>query len=112
MKKLTALALAALVLTGCAVAPASAPYATPAIEPAVAVAAPAHTEMLASLRPVLTTLKSDDSALIREGFEACANLLFRDKDKYAADVRAKYSNQEEALDHLTVAAAAKFYLCP
>lgn len=109
MKKLTALTLALLVLTGCGTGPA---VDAQEIEPAVMVAAPAHADMLNELRPLLTTLVDDDAALIREGFEACANLIFRDKDKYREAVMGQYPDLNLALDHLTVAAAAKQYLCP
>lgn len=116
MKKFTALILALLVLTGCASTPTPAPGpqrdAASKIEPAVMVAAPAHTDMLNELRPLLTVLVADDAALVREGFEACANLLFRDKDSYREAVLAQHADMSLALDHLTVAAAAKQHLCP
>lgn len=68
--------------------------------------------MLDELRPHLTTLEASDSALYREAYEACANLLVRDKDAYREAVLDKYDNVELAVDHLTVAAAAKKYICP
>ena len=114
MKKFTALILSLLVLTGCATAPTAevSTVSTPEIVPAVMVAAPAHTDMLNELRPLLTTLVADDAALVREGFEACANMLFRDKDSYREAVMTQYADMNLALDHLTVAAAAKQHLCP
>ena len=108
-KILGTLAIAVLALTAC-----SGPVdeVLPTIEPAALVAAPAHTEMLNELRPLLTSIESSDAALVSEAFEACANLLFRDKDKYRDAVMAQYADIELALDHLSVAAAAKKYLCP
>lgn len=70
-----------------------------------------QTDMLDELRPILTTLKADDTELIREAYAACANLLFRDKDSYREAVLKDYPDVHLAVDHLTVAAAAKKYLC-
>lgn len=100
--------LSALVLSGCSAAPVT-------MEPVAQVQqvpASAQSDMVAELRPLLQSLKASDSDLIREGFEACGNLLFRDKDSYREAILAKYPNDLTlGLDHLTVAAAAKAYLC-
>lgn len=112
MRKIGGLAvIAALTLAGC-----SAPTATPApdIQPVVEVqhaATNVQSDMLTELRPLLTTLKVDDSELLREAYAACANLLFRDKDSYREAVLKDYPDVSLAVDHLTVAAAAKQYLC-
>lgn len=71
-----------------------------------------QTDMLDELKPILTTLKATDAELIREGYAACANLLFRNKDEYREAVLKDYPDVALAVDHLTVAAAAKKYLCP
>lgn len=68
--------------------------------------------MLLELKPVLTTLQGSDAELVREAYEACANLLFRSKDSYREAVLKEYSDVAVAVDHLTVAAAAKKYICP
>lgn len=96
-----------LALTGCA-APTLEAEPVAAVQPAMS----AQSDMLAELRPLLKTLKASDSDLAREAFGACANLLFRDKDSYRESVMADYSDMTLALDHLTVAAAAKKHLCP
>lgn len=96
-----------LALTGCA-----APAALEA-EPAANVqpAASVQSAMLAELRPLLKTLQASDSDLMSAAFGVCANLIFRDKDSYREAVLSKYPDITLALDHLTVAAAAKQYLC-
>ena len=71
-----------------------------------------QTDMLTELRPYLATLKASDAELIREGYAACASLLFRDKNEYRDAVLRDYPDVNLAVDHLTVAAAAKKYLCP
>lgn len=68
-------------------------------------------DMLTELRPLLTTLKASDSDLLSEAYGACVNLVFRDKDSYREGVMKGYADVNLALDHLTVAAAAKQYLC-
>jgi hypothetical protein len=81
----------------------------------VAVVKPAATgqsDMIAALRPVLTTLKASDAALIGEAYGACMSLVFQDKDAYREGIMKQYADVNLALDHLTVAAAAKHYLCP
>lgn len=81
---------------------------------AAAVVQPAATvqgDMLAALRPVLTTLKADDAALISEAYGACMSLVFQDKDAYREGVLKQYADVHLAVDHLTVAAAAKQFLC-
>jgi len=70
-----------------------------------------QSDMLIELRPILTTLKASDDELLREAYAACANLLFRDKDSYREAVLKDYPDVAIAVDHLTVAAAAKKYLC-
>ncbi|MET3349651.1 UNVERIFIED_ORG: hypothetical protein ABID57_001323 [Arthrobacter sp. UYEF1] len=101
--------LSALALSGCASAPA-------VIEPASQVQqlpASVQSEMLSELRPLLKTLKSSDGELIQKAFIACGNLAFRDKDAYREAVLAQYPEDLSlGLDHLTVAAAGKQYLCP
>jgi hypothetical protein len=88
---------------------------TTATEPAKAVAqiqrASVQSDMLDELRPYLTTLKASDAELMREAYAACANLLFRDKDEYREAVLKEYPDVKLAVDHLTVAAAAKKHLC-
>jgi hypothetical protein len=102
MGKLGGLTLAALVaVVGCSASAAP-------VQPVTGV----QSDMLAELRPLLTTLKASDSELISEAYVACANLAFRDKDSYRAAVLSKYDDMALGLDHLTVAAAAKLYLCP
>ncbi len=100
--------LSALALCGCGVAPV-------AVEPVTQVErvpASAQSDMLAELRPLLTTLKASDAELIQEAFIACGNLAFRDKDAYRQAVLAQHPEDLAlGLDHLTVAAAAKQYLC-
>lgn len=69
--------------------------------------------MMSALRPLLKSLNATDSALTSEAFGACASLLFRDKDGYREALLNQYqSDVTLGLDHLTVAAAAKQYLCP
>lgn len=102
--------ISALALVGCA---APQEIAVPAgnVEQ-VHVPASVQTEMLAELRPLLKSLDASDSALIKEAFEACGNLLFRDKDAYREAILKEYeADLTLGLDHLTVAAAAKAHLC-
>jgi hypothetical protein len=68
-------------------------------------------EMLTALRPILTTLKASDSDIISEAYGACMSLVFQDKDAYREGVMKQYADVKLAVDHLTVAAAAKQYLC-
>jgi hypothetical protein len=68
-------------------------------------------DMLTELRPLLTTLKADDAALISEAYGACMSLVFQDKNAYREGVMKQYADVNLAVDHLTVAAAAKHYLC-
>jgi len=100
--------VAAVVLVVCTASAAPAQVAEPAasIKPLSI-----QSDMLAELRPVLTTLKASDDELLREASAACANLLFRDKDSYREAVLKDYPDVALAVDHLTVAAAAKKYLC-
>lgn len=107
MGKLGGLALvAALGLTGCA-------STAVAVEPAAKVqpAASVQGDMLTELRPHLTTLKASDSDIISEAYGACMSLVFQGKDDYRDGVMKRYSDVKLAVDHLTVAAAAKHYLC-
>ena len=67
--------------------------------------------MLGALRPVLKALKADDAALISEAYGACMSLVFQSKDAYREGIMKKYADVNLAVDHLTVAAAAKYYLC-
>lgn len=72
----------------------------------------ATADMLAELRPLLKELEASDSELVQEAFIACGNLAFRDKDAYREAILAKYPEDLTlGLDHLTVAAAGKEYLC-
>lgn len=100
--------LSALALSGFAAAPS-------VVEPVSQVQkmpASVQSDMLAELRPLLTTLEASDGALIQEAFIACGNLAFRDKDAYRQAVLAQHPEDLAlGLDHLTVAAAAKQYLC-
>lgn len=111
MKKIGGIAvIAAFVLAGC-----SAPVAESQrkVQPVVQVKpALVQGDMLTELRPLLTTLKASDAELLSEAYGACANLLFRDKDAYREAVLRDYPDVALALDHLTVAAAGKKYLCP
>ena len=68
--------------------------------------------MLTDLRPILTTLKASDSDLISEAYGACMSLVFQSKDAYREGVMKQYADVKLAVDHLTVAAAAKQRLCP
>jgi hypothetical protein len=99
--------LAALALTSCAAAPLAASVPVAKVQPAASV----QGDMLTALRPLLTTLKADDAALLSEGFGACMSLVFQSKDAYREGVMKQYADVKLALDHLTVAAAAKKYLC-
>jgi len=98
--------VAVMALTGCA---SSAVAMEPAanIQPASSI----QGDMLGALRPVLTTLKADDAALISEAYGACMSLVFQSKDAYREGVMKQYADVKLAVDHLTVAAAAKHYLC-
>lgn len=104
--------LATLALGGSAAPVAAQPVDTVPAAQVQQVPTVGQADMLAELRPHLQKLDASDSALIREGFEACGNLLFRDKDAYRESVLAQYPDVTLALDHLTVAAAAKQHLCP
>jgi hypothetical protein len=74
-------------------------------------AASAQGEMLAELRPLLTSLHASDADLVSEGFGACMSLVFQSKEAYREGVMKQYADVRLAVDHLTVAAAAKHYLC-
>lgn len=68
-------------------------------------------DMLNELRPLLRVLKASDGDLISEAYGACMRLVFQTKDAYREDVMRRHSDVTLALDHLTVAAAAKHHLC-
>ena len=107
MGKIGGLALVAVMaLTGCA-------SSSVAMEPAANVqpAASFQGDMLTELRPLMTTLKADDAALISEAYGACMSLVFQSKDAYREGIMKQYADVRLAVDHLTVAAAAKHYLC-
>lgn len=107
MGKVGGLALVAVLgLTGCA---SSAQASEPAahVQPAMSVTA----DLLTGLRPHLTTLRASDADLISEAYGACMSLVFQDKDAYREGVMKQYADVKLAIDHLTVAAAAKQYLC-
>ena len=94
-------------------ATASASSAPAAVSP-VAKVQPATSiqgDLLTELRPLMTTLKADDAALISEAYGACMSLVFQSKDAYREGVMKQYADVRVAVDHLTVAAAAKQYLC-
>jgi len=94
-------------------ATASASSAPAAVSP-VAKVQPATSiqgDLLTELRPLMTTLKADDAALISEAYGACMSLVFQSKDAYREGVMKQYADVKLAVDHLTVAAAAKQYLC-
>lgn len=110
MRKIGGLA-AVVVLIACTASAAPAVVSQPAEAVAQVQPTSIQTDMLDELRPILTTLKADDTELIREAYAACANLLFRDKDSYREAVLKDYPDVALAVDHLTVAAAAKKYLC-
>ena len=104
--------VAAVALAACTASAAPAAMSQPAETVASIQPTSVQTDMLTELRPYLTALKSSDSEIMREAYAACANLLFRDKDEYRAAVLKDYPDVALAVDHLTVAAAAKKYLCP
>ena len=107
MGKIGGILLAALIAATASSAPVS------AVEPAANVqpAASFQGDMLTELRPLMTTLKADDAALISEAYGACMSLVFQSKDAYREGVMKQYADVKLAVDHLTVAAAAKQYLC-
>jgi hypothetical protein len=104
---------ASLALAGCtSSAPEPQQSETP-VQKVAQVSASVQDSMILELRPLLKTLQENDAELARQGYEACANLLFRSKDDYRESVLKQYeSDMTLALDHLTVAAAAKKYICP
>lgn len=113
MGKIGGYAAAAVVaLLACTASAAPAAIAEPSKAVAQIQRVSVQRDMLDELRPYLTTLKSSDTELMREAYAACANLLFRDKDEYRAAVLNDYPDVNLAVDHLTVAAAAKKHLCP
>jgi hypothetical protein len=97
-----------LALTGCASAPPAPVERAAEVRPAVSV----QSGMIAELRPALKSLNASDSELMTEAYRACITLLFRSKDSYRETALAQYQDMTLGLDHLTVAAAAKRYLCP
>lgn len=108
MGKLGGLVLiAALSLTGCS-APASAVEPVAKVQPAAEVV---QGDMLTKLRPLLTTLKASDIGLVSEAYGACMSLALQSKDTYRDGIMKQYPDVKLAVDHLTVAAAAKQYLC-
>jgi hypothetical protein len=84
-----------------------------AVEPAANIqpATSAQGDMLNELRPLMTTLKASDSELVSEAYGACMSLVFQSKDAYRDGVMKQYADTRLAVDHLTVVAAAKRYLC-
>jgi hypothetical protein len=112
MGKLGGLALiGGLTLSGCT---ANALEAVPVEASEQATAKPAGADkMLVELRPLVQTLGASDADLTRQAFEACRELLLHSADSYRESVLAKYPNDlERGLADLTIAAAAKKYLCP
>jgi hypothetical protein len=108
MRKFTALATAALLLS----LGASSAQAVPLEAPAVTVEASIHAGMLADMRANMTTGIKDksDTALLTQAYAVCTTLLVQDKDTYRENTLAKYP-LDEALDRLVLAAAAKHHLC-
>jgi len=107
MGKIGGLVLVAVLgLTGC-VSSGVAVERVANVQPATSVTG----DMLAGLRPHLTTLKVADADLISEAYGACVSLVFQSKDAYRDGVMKQYADVKLAVDHLTVAAAAKQYLC-
>jgi len=107
MGKIGGILLAALIAATASSAPVSAVEPAANIQPASSV----QGDMLTALRPILTTLKASDSDLISEAYGACMSLVFQSKDAYREGVMKQYADVKLAVDHLTVAAAAKQYLC-
>ena len=89
----------------------SSPPAGVALAASVQPAASIQGDMLSGLRPLLTTLKASDADLMSEAYGACMSLVFQSKDAYREGVMKQYANVNLAVDHLTVAAAAKQYIC-
>lgn len=98
-------------LTGCS-SPQPVTSRPPQVVPVVEVADDARPGLLAALRPALTTLDESDESLFALAEDACASLASMSKDEYRESVRAKHPDIDEAMDYLTIAAAAKQYLCP
>ena len=107
MGKIGGILLAALIAATASSAPVSAVEPVANVQPASSL----QGDMLTDLRPILTTLKADDSDLISEAYGACMSLVFQSKDAYREGVMKQYADAKLAVDHLTVAAAAKHYLC-
>ena len=107
MGKIGGILLAALIAATASSAPVSAVEPAANVQPASSV----QGDMLTALRPILTTLKASDSDLISEAYGACMSLVFQSKDAYREGVMKQYADVKLAVDHLTVAAAAKHYLC-
>lgn len=94
-----------LVLAGCA---SPLEFASN-VQPATSV----KDEMLDELRPHLKTLDASDEDLVDEARDACGKLSRRGRDEFRESLLKKYDEDlTRALDHLTVAAAGKKYLCP
>lgn len=107
MKKLTAPALLiAIALAGCA-APAAAPEMEPA---AVQIQTVKQSEMIAEIRPMLTS-KPSDAQILADAYRACLALTFQSVDDYREKVMSG-SDLDANLDKLVIAAAAKGYICP
>ena len=107
MGKIGGILLAALIAATASSAPASAVEPAANVQPASSI----QGDMLTALRPILTTLKASDSDLISEAYGACMSLVFQSKDAYRESVMKQYADAKLAVDHLTVSAAAKHYLC-
>lgn len=108
MGKLGGLTLiAALTLTGCSAPAPQRMEAVAVVQPATSV----QSDMLSAVRPRMAALKASDSDILSEAYGACVSLVFRSKDSYREGVMKQYADVKLAVDHLTVAAAAKQYLC-
>ena len=107
MGKIGGILLAALIAATASSAPVSAVEPAANVQPASSV----QGDLLTALRPILTTLNTSDSDLISEAYGACMSLVFQSKDAYREGVMKQYADVKLAVDHLTVAAAAKHYLC-
>ena len=107
MGKIGGILLAALIAATASSAPVSAVEPAANVQPAASV----QGDMLNELRPILTRLKASDGDLISEAYGACMSLVFQSKDAYREGVMKQYADVRLAVDHLTVAAAAKQHLC-
>ena len=107
MGKIGGILLAALIAAMASPSPAAGVALAASVQPGASI----QGDMLSGLRPLLTTLKASDADLMSEAYGACMSLVFQSKDAYREGVMKQYADVRVAVDHLTVAAAAKQYLC-